>query len=81
MTIDVREIVLDEIRIVFEQEGVTFNEEMLTRNVMDIGVDSLTYAVLVARLQSRLGKDPYTENPNLGYPKLLGDFLNAYLGG
>ena len=81
MTIDVREIVLDEIRIVFEQEGVTFNEEMLTRNVMDIGVDSLTYAVLVARLQSRLGQDPYTENPNLGYPKLLGDFLNAYLGG
>ena len=80
MKSEIRDVVIDEIKEVFGQEGLIFNEEMLSMGVMDIGVDSLTYAVLVARLQFRLGKDPFTENPELGYPKLLGDFLDAYLG-
>jgi acyl carrier protein len=76
---DVRAQVIEEIREAFALEGVTYEEEMLGKNVMQLGVDSLTYAVLVARLQLKLDRDPFTENPNLGYPDLLDDFVNAYV--
>ena len=79
MSTDIRSIILDEINVVFSEEGVTFEEEMLSLPVMEIGVDSLTYAVLVARLEVKLGKDPFTEQPERGYPKLLSDFVDAYL--
>lgn len=74
-----REKVIEEIRETFLLEGVEFEESMLQQGVMDIGVDSLTYAVLVARLEQNLGIDPFTDNPDLGYPTLLIDFVNAYL--
>ena len=79
MSTDTRKIILNEIIVVFAEEGVTFDEEMLGLPVMDIGVDSLTYAVLVARLEVKIGKDPFTEQPERGYPKLLSDFVDAYL--
>lgn len=79
MSVEIRHAVLEEIHIVFNEEGVTFNEGMLNLPVMDIGVDSLTYAVLVARLEAKIGRDPFTENPERGYPKLLSDFVDAYL--
>ena len=79
MSTDTRTIILNEISVVFSEEGVTFDEGMLGLPVMDIGVDSLTYAVLVARLEVKIGKDPFTEQPERGYPKLLSDFVEAYL--
>jgi hypothetical protein len=79
MTRDIREIVIQEIVEVFQQEGLIFRDEMLDLGVMEIGLDSLAYAVLVARLQVKLGRDPFTENPNLGYPKSLEQFIDAYL--
>lgn len=75
----IRAKVIEEIRETFFLEGVVFEEAMLERGVMDVGVDSLTYAVLVSRLQQELGRDPFTENPEIGYPNLLIDFVNAYL--
>lgn len=75
-----RAFVINEISEVFEAEGVRFKEEMLELGVMELGVDSLSYAVIVARLESKTGRDPFTEDPSRGYPKLLSDFVNAYLG-
>ena len=79
MSVAIRRVVLEEIDLVFNEEGVIFNEGMLNLPVMDIGVDSLTYAVLVARLEAKIGRDPFTENPERDYPKLLLDFVEAYL--
>ena len=78
MMSNIREIVISEIVEVFNQEGLIFSNEMLTLGVMEIGLDSLAYAVLVARLQVKLGRDPFTENPNLGYPSSLEQFIAAY---
>jgi acyl carrier protein len=76
---EVRAQIIEEIRETFAIEGVTYDDSMLDKGVMELGVDSLTYAVLVTRLQVKLGRDPFTENPELGYPRVLGDFVNAYL--
>lgn len=80
MTTDIRGQVIKEITEVFSSEGVEFDSTMLSKPVMGIGVDSLAYAILVARLEQKLGRDPFTSNPELGYPELLEDFVKAYEG-
>jgi hypothetical protein len=74
-----REQVIDQIRLCFADEGVTFEESMLSAGVMDLGVDSMTYAILVARLERETGFDPFTQNATLPYPETLEDFVQAYV--
>jgi acyl carrier protein len=76
---DIETSVILEIISVFKEEGIEFDREMLEKPVLELGVDSLTYAILVTRLQNVTGRDPYTENPHLPYPRLLADFVQAYL--
>ena len=75
-----REQVIEQIRLCFADEGVTFEDSMLSAGVMDLGVDSMTYAILVARLERETGSDPFTQNSTLPYPETLEDFVQAYVG-
>ena len=42
------------------------------------GLDSLGFAVLVARLEDALGFDPFTQSDDVYYPVTLGDFIRFY---
>jgi acyl carrier protein len=42
------------------------------------GLDSLALAILVARLETELGLDPFTGSDDIFYPVTLGDFIRAY---
>jgi acyl carrier protein len=42
------------------------------------GLDSLGFAVLVARLEDTLGIDPFTAAENAIFPITLGDFVKVY---
>jgi acyl carrier protein len=44
----------------------------------DCGLDSLGFAVLVARLEDRLGIDPFTAAEDAFFPVTLGDFVKVY---
>jgi acyl carrier protein len=46
--------------------------------LLDSGLDSLGFAVLVARLEETLGFDPFTDSDDLAYPVTLGDFIRFY---
>jgi acyl carrier protein len=46
--------------------------------LMDTGLDSLCFAVLVARLEDRLGVDPFSTSDNVSFPVTLGDFVRVY---
>jgi len=46
--------------------------------LLDSGLDSLGIAVLVARLEDRLGTDPFTSADDMQFPVTLGDFVKAY---
>jgi acyl carrier protein len=52
----------------------------LTENLvlLDSGLDSLSIAILVARLEESLGFDPFTESDDVPYPVTLGDFIRFY---
>ena len=44
----------------------------------DCGLDSLSFAVLVARLEDRLGIDPFSAAEEAVFPVTLDDFVKVY---
>ena len=46
--------------------------------LLDSGLDSLCFAILVARLEDTLGVDPFTASDDVSFPVTLGDFVKAY---
>ncbi|MGA8172125.1 MAG: acyl carrier protein [Methylocystis sp.] len=44
----------------------------------DSGLDSLCFAILVARLEDELGADPFTASDEVYFPKTLGEFIGLY---
>jgi acyl carrier protein len=46
--------------------------------LLQSGLDSLAFAILVARLEDALGVDPFTGADDEYYPVTLGDFIKFY---
>ncbi len=46
--------------------------------LLDSGLDSLCFAILVARLEDTLGVDPFTASDDVYFPVTLGDFVRVY---
>jgi acyl carrier protein len=46
--------------------------------LMNTGLDSLCFAILVTRLEDRLGVDPFSSSDNISFPVTLGDFVRVY---
>jgi hypothetical protein len=42
------------------------------------GLDSLCFAIVVARLEDRLGVDPFSSSELLDFPVTIGDFVKLY---
>jgi len=49
--------------------------------LLESGLDSLGFAILVARLEDKLGFDPFTTSENAYYPVTLGDLIGFYEDG
>jgi acyl carrier protein len=49
--------------------------------LLESGLDSLGFAVLVARLEDTLGADPFTSAESATFPVTFGDFVKAYENG
>lgn len=47
----------------------------------DCGLDSLGFAVLVARLEDKLGIDPFTASEDALFPVTFGEFVKVYENG
>jgi acyl carrier protein len=46
--------------------------------LVDSGLDSLCFAIIVARLEEALGCDPFAAAENIQFPITLGDFIKFY---
>ena len=46
--------------------------------LLESGLDSLCFAVMVARLEDVLGVDPFSTGEDAPFPVTLGDFVKAY---
>jgi len=46
--------------------------------LIDSGLDSLCFAVVVARLENSLGVDPFSTDEDVRFPVTFGDFIGFY---
>ncbi len=46
--------------------------------LLDSGLDSLCFAIIVARLEDTLGVDPLSTAEDVRFPVTLGDFVRFY---
>lgn len=46
--------------------------------LLDSGLDSLGFAILVARLEGELDVDPFTASEDIVFPVTLGDLVKLY---
>ena len=46
--------------------------------LLESGLDSLCFAVIVARLEDALGVDPFSAAEDAEFPVTLGDFIKFY---
>jgi acyl carrier protein len=49
--------------------------------LLDSGLDSLAIAVVVARLEDKLGIDPFASADDVQFPVTFADFVKAYEDG
>jgi acyl carrier protein len=67
-----------EIRKVASEQNVRLAPLSDDLNLLDSGLDSLCFAILVARLEDSLGVDPFTASDDVTFPVTLGDLVQAY---
>jgi acyl carrier protein len=46
--------------------------------LLDSGLDSLCFAIVVARLEDQLGYDPFATSEDVEFPVTIGDFVRFY---
>ena len=46
--------------------------------LLDLGLDSLCFAIVVSRLEAVLSVDPFSENEDALFPVNLGEFIRFY---
>jgi acyl carrier protein len=46
--------------------------------LLDSGLDSLSFALIVARLEEALGFDPFDRDDDVRFPVTFGDFVRLY---
>lgn len=79
---DARASVREAIYAAFQQvataQGKTlapFSDDLV---LLQSGLDSLCFAIIVASLEDELGFDPFTESEDAFFPVTLGDFVRFY---
>lgn len=76
---NVRSILIETLSAVMRENGVTppesFTDDL---PLLRTGLDSLGYAIVVARLEQELGYDPFLLMDEPVYPSTFGEFVAIY---
>jgi len=70
--------IMDQMAEVAREHGKTLAPLRDDLVLLDSGLDSLGFAVLVARLEDKLGIDPFTASEDAMFPVTFGDFVKVY---
>jgi acyl carrier protein len=78
MSASVRLTIISQIEQVAEEQQAKLPPLTDELVLLDSGLDSLGFAILVARLEDALGFDPFTASDDVYFPVTLGDFIRVY---
>ena len=73
-----RETIVDEIRRVAANQNKTLAPLTDDLSLNDSGLDSLCFAILVARLEDITGRDPLGSADGARFPRTIGEFVALY---
>jgi hypothetical protein len=74
----VRSEILDQFNQVGHEQGKRLGLLSDELPLLDLGLDSLSFAIVVSRLETVLGVDPFSENEDAPFPVKLGEFIRFY---
>jgi hypothetical protein len=76
--VNIRTEIIDEFKQVSQEHGMTLGPIADNLPLLDSGLDSLGFAVVVARLEDRLGVDPFNSSEGALFPVTFGEFVKCY---
>jgi acyl carrier protein len=74
----VRPTIIAQFEQVAKEQGKTLAPLTDQLILIETGLDSLCFAIIVARLEDALGFDPFTAAEDVDFPVTLGDFIRFY---
>ncbi len=74
----VRTTILDEMQRVAQEQKKTLAPLDDGAELLTIGLDSLCFAILVARLEEKLDVDPFSSSDEVALPITVGDLIHFY---
>ena len=74
----VRTEILDQFKQVAHEQDILLGPLSDESPLLNLGLDSLSFAIIVSRLETVLGVDPFSENTDAPFPVTLGEFIRFY---
>ena len=74
----VRSRIFSAMQQIAEEQQITLPPLQDDLSLHETGLDSLAFAILVARLEDDLGIDPFSLAEEASFPVTVGDFVRAY---
>jgi acyl carrier protein len=74
----VRSVILDQFEQVAQEQDMRLAPLSDELPLTDSGLDSLCFAILVSRLETALGVDPFSQNEGVPFPVNLKEFIRFY---
>jgi acyl carrier protein len=75
---NVRSEIVDQFTQVAQGQGLPLAPLTDDLKLLDSGLDSLCFAIVVARLEGSLGVDPFSSSEDASFPSTFGDFVSFY---
>jgi acyl carrier protein len=76
--VSLKATILDEIRVVASRQQKALAPLSDDLFLHDSGLDSLCFAILVARLEDLTGRDPLGSADEARFPRTIGEFIALY---
>jgi acyl carrier protein len=75
---NIRSEIINQFQQVAQEQGVQLAPLSDDLTLLDSGLDSLCFAMIVARLESQLGVDPFTTSEDAIFPVTFGEVVQFY---
>jgi len=75
---DTRSEIIAEFTQVAQEQGMHLAPLTESVELVESGLDSLCFAIVVARLEQKLGVDPFSASEEAVFPVTFGEFVRLY---
>lgn len=75
---DVRAAILAQFEQVADEQERSLGPLTDDTPLLELGLDSLCFAIIVSRLDMELGADPFTDGAGGKFPVTVGEFVSFY---